>query len=95
LNFDIFFIERFVDHFFSFNSSDFDKKREVHLATISGWKSPADCEMSLVSSGLNLSSSFSPGVSVSGGQLTVTVMPKGATSEELKLILSYQMHPKI
>ena len=52
----------------------------LNLATTSGWKSPADCEMIFVSSGLNFSSSFKPGVSVSGGQLTVTVIPYGETS---------------
>ena len=45
-----------------------------YFATDFGSKNPAPAEINLVSSGLVFNSSWNPGVSVSGGQLTDTLI---------------------
>ena len=47
--------------------------QETYFATDFGSKNPAPAEINLVSSGLVFNSSWNPGVSVSGGQLTDTL----------------------
>ena len=55
---------------------------DYYLATAWGWNKPADSDIKCVSSGLVLFSVANPGVSVSGGQFTVTFMLKGDSSNE-------------
>ena len=54
----------------------------LYLATIFGWNSPAVSEIKCVSSGFVSFSIANPGVSVSGGQFTVTLMLNGAISKK-------------
>ena len=51
-----------------------------YLATTLGWNNPAVSDIKWVSSGFVLFSVSNPGVSVSGGQLTVTLILNGANS---------------
>ena len=59
-----------------------EQHSNCYLATAWGWNKPADSDIKCVSSGLVLFSVANPGVSVSGGQFTVTFMLKGDSSNE-------------
>ena len=61
-----------------------DKKKTKYLATTSGSKGPAPSHIKAVSSGFVACSLANPGVFVSGGQLTETLMPNGLNSEKEK-----------
>ena len=53
----------------------------MYLASCSGLKSPAPSHKRAVSSGFVACSVVNPGVSVSGGQLTETLIPNGLNSQ--------------
>ena len=55
--------------------------RITNLATTCGWNNPAVSDIKWVSSGFVLFSVANPGVSVSGGQFTVTLILNGTNSE--------------
>ena len=57
----------------------------MYLATCSGLKSPAPSLIRAVSSGFVACSVANPGVLVSGGQLTETLIPNGLNSKMRRL----------
>ena len=84
LNASFFGTSEYDSRYFALTQINLDNYN-LYLATCSGLKSPPPSHIRVVSSGFVACSVSNPGVSVSGGQLTETLIPNGLSSKMRRL----------